>query len=55
VEDLDFEYLQILVGHGKGGKDRLTMLPRVLVEPLRSHRAVVRERHRQALEAGHGG
>ena len=55
VQDLDFEYLQILVRDGKGGKDRVTMLPRVLVGQLQSHLAVVRERHRQALEAGFGG
>ncbi len=55
VQDLDFEYLQILVRNGKGGKDRVTMLPRVLVEPLRSHLEIVRERHRQALKAGYGG
>ena len=55
VQDLDFEYLQILVRNGKGGKDRVTMLPQMLVEPLKAHLAVVRERHSQALEAGYGG
>jgi integron integrase len=55
VQDLDFDYLQVLVRHGKGGKDRVTMLPRLLVEPLRSHLEVVRERHRQAVRAGYGG
>jgi integron integrase len=55
VQDLDFEYLQVLVRHGKGGMDRVTMLPRMVVEPLRSHLAVVRERHRRALEGGYGG
>jgi integron integrase len=55
VQDLDFDYSQILVRHGKYGRDRVTMLPRILVEPLKSHLAVVRERHRQALQSGYGG
>lgn len=55
VQDLDFEYLQILVRDGKGGKDRTTMMPRMLVEQLKAHLVVVRERHRQALAAGYGG
>ena len=29
VKDVDFEYRQILVRDGKGGKDRATMLPRL--------------------------
>jgi integrase len=55
VQDLDFEYVQILVRHGKGGKDRVTMFPRMLFEPLRSHLRVVRERHRQALRCSRRG
>jgi integron integrase len=55
VQDLDFEYLQILVRHGKGGKDRVTMLPRVVVPQLKAHLEVVKERHRRALQAGYGG
>jgi site-specific recombinase XerD len=55
VQDLDFEYLQILVRHGKGGKDRATILPRVVVPQLKAHLEVVKERHRRALEAGYGG
>ncbi len=39
VEDLDFGYGQITVRDGKGGKDRVTMLPKALVEPLRRHLA----------------
>ncbi|MBV9849251.1 MAG: integron integrase [Armatimonadetes bacterium] len=35
VKDLDFEYGQITVRAGKGDKDRRTMLPRALGEPLR--------------------
>ena len=34
VHDLDFQRLQITVRHGKGGKDRRTMLPQSLVAGL---------------------
>ena len=35
VKDLDFAARTIHVRHGKGGKDRVTVLPENLVEPLR--------------------
>jgi integrase len=34
VKDVDFEYRQIIVRDGKGGKDRVTMLPAAVIEPL---------------------
>lgn len=37
VKDLDFGYRQILVRDGKGGKDRVTMLPQAVVAPLQEH------------------
>lgn len=37
VKDIDFERREILVRDGKGGKDRVTMLPGVLVMPLQEH------------------
>ncbi len=37
VHDLDFDRLEILVRHGKGGKDRRTMLPRAAIEGLHRH------------------
>jgi integron integrase len=36
VKDLDFAHQAILVRHGKGGKDRILMLPQSLVPALRS-------------------
>ena len=42
VKDVDFAYRQILVRDGKGAKDRVTMLPRVLVQPLQQHLGKVR-------------
>lgn len=35
VKDVDFERREITIREGKGGKDRLTMLPLSLVQPLR--------------------
>jgi site-specific recombinase XerD len=39
VKDVDFGYRQITVRDGKGAKDRVTMLPAGLAEPLREHLA----------------
>jgi integron integrase len=55
VKDFDFERLAIYVRDGKGSKDRVTMLPRDLVEPLSAHLAQVRitfERDRERGVAG---
>ena len=37
VKDLDLERREVIVRHGKGGRDRVTMLPESLVTPLRDH------------------
>ncbi len=42
VKDVDFDYRQIVVRHGKGAKDRRTLLPGVVTEPLRTHLARVK-------------
>jgi integron integrase len=39
VKDLEFERGELLVRDGKGAKDRITVLPRALQEPLRAHLA----------------
>ena len=39
VKDVDLERREIVVREGKGNKDRVTMLPERLVEPLRAHLA----------------
>jgi integrase len=46
VQDLDFERRQVIVRDGKGQKDRVTMLPGGLIEPLRRHLVGVVEQHR---------
>ncbi len=47
VKDVDFARLEVTVRDGKGGKDRRTMLPGSLVEPLERQRDKVRILHEQ--------
>ena len=54
VKDIDFDYRQILVRDGKGAKDRVTMLPAPLAEPLKRQIAHAREVHERDLAAGYG-
>ncbi len=54
VQDIDFDRNQIQVRDGKGRKDRFTMLPRRLKEPLRKHLEGVRELHQRDLLEGFG-
>jgi hypothetical protein len=54
VKDLEFEQFQITVRDGKGGKDRVTMLPEGLVAELKEHLRAVKEQHESDLRAGHG-
>ena len=54
VKDVDFAQREILVREGKGFKDRVTMLPLSLVEPLKSHLLKVQALHKDDLSAGHG-
>ena len=54
VKDVDFDLRTITVREGKGGKDRVTVLPERLVEPLKAHLARVRALHAQDLAEGFG-
>lgn len=54
VKDVDFARGQIVVRAGKGAKDRVTILPDSLREPLQNHLANVRKRHQWDLEEGFG-
>ncbi len=54
VKDLDFARHQIVVRRGKGQKDRVTMLPGVVEEPLRAHLASVKQQHEADLAQGFG-
>ena len=54
VKDVDFEARVVLVRDGKGRKDRRTMLPTVLAEPLRGHLDAVRSLHERDRAEGFG-
>jgi integron integrase len=54
VKDVDFGYRQILVRDGKGAKDRVTVLPEPLIEPLRAHLGRVKLLHERDLADGCG-
>jgi len=54
VKDLDFGYQQIVVRDAKGNHDRVTMLPTILVEPLRAQLAHAKALHGRDLDAGFG-
>ena len=49
VKDLDFDRRELVVRDGKGGKDRLTMLPQSLMVALRQHLLEVRRLHQGDL------
>jgi integron integrase len=54
VKDIDFQQNQIIIREGKGGKDRMTMLPESVKAPLREHLAKVKEAHEVDLLEGFG-
>ena len=54
VKDIDFGYHQIVVRDGKGEKDRITILPKSLEEPLKLHLAEVKLKHQKDLAEGFG-
>jgi len=54
VQDVDFGLRQITVRSGKGGKDRVTMLPEKLSPPLQAHLRRVKTLHDADLERGLG-
>jgi integron integrase len=54
VKDIDFSYRQIVVRDGKGGNDRVTMLPEIVIEPLKRHLEKVKTTHTLDLSAGFG-
>jgi integron integrase len=54
VQSIDFEQGQILVRDGKGAQDRITMLPKVLMYPLKEHLLRVKDLHQIDLRKGFG-
>ena len=54
IKDIDFERKEIFVRNGKGGKDRVTVLPDKLVYVLHDHLERVRVLHEDDLKQGRG-
>ncbi len=54
IKDVDFMRAEITIRDGKGGKDRRTLLPRSLVEPLQLEIERARQLHAVDLAAGYG-
>ncbi|MDA8137367.1 MAG: integron integrase [Desulfobacteraceae bacterium] len=54
VKDVDFGFKQIVVRDGKGHKDRVTMLPEIVIEPLKRHMQKVKHAHDKDLSEGFG-
>jgi len=54
VNDIEFERNQIMVRRGKGAKDRVTVLPPSLVEPLKEQLRLGYAVHQNDLLNGHG-
>ena len=54
VKDVDLARGEILIREGKGFKDRVTMLPATLVQPLKQHLERVKVLHDEDLTKGYG-
>lgn len=54
IQDMDFSYRQITVRSGKGDKDRVTLLPDSLADPLGEHLERVRRLHHMDIDEGYG-
>lgn len=54
VKDVEFEPREVLLRHGKGGKDRVTVLLENLMLPLQAQIARARVLHDRDLAAGFG-
>ena len=54
VQSINFEQGQILVRDGKGAQDRITMLPKALIQPLKEHLLRVKDLHQVDLRKGFG-
>lgn len=52
VKDVDFHYQQLTIRDGKGGKDRITVMPQSIAEALKAQIEFVRLQHQRDAEAG---
>ena len=54
IKDLDFARHEITIHDGKGRKDRVTVFPARLTEPLRRHLERIRDQHARDVASGAG-
>lgn len=54
VKDIDFERREIVIREGKGSKDRVTVLPENLIEPLQQRLRKTQQVHQADLDGGFG-
>jgi len=54
VKDLDFARQELTIRDGKGAKDRRTMLPKSLLDPIHHHLQTVKQIHSTDLSEGYG-
>jgi len=54
IKDLDFSQKLILVRDGKGNKDRITIFPDLLQNPLQRHLQRIERLHHKDLDQGYG-
>lgn len=54
IKDIDFENHRIIVYDGKGGDDRVTMLPDSIIKPLKEQIQYVKTLHQKDLNDGYG-
>jgi len=55
IQDIDFEYLQLTVRGGKGNKDRLSVLPEILVPHIEHQMEFVRSMLQRDISTGKNG
>lgn len=54
VKDIDFAGKKINVRSGKGDKDRITMLPEIVISALQKHLQEIKKQHEKDLKKGFG-
>ena len=54
IQDMDFSYKQITVRNSKGDKDRVTMMPDIIIKKLEDHPESVKRLHNRDLKNGFG-
>jgi integron integrase len=54
VKDIDFENHRIIIYDGKGGDDRVTMLPDSIIQPLKEQILYVKALHQKDIADGYG-